>query len=398
MSIRTRSLLAKCSFGRALVPVLAISIAGACASADGDVVITEAGSTVLEWNAAAVETFGSYDDPHLSQRTYALLSVAQLGALEESERASSEGPTSRSVAVATASAAVLSALHPDRTSLLDAMLEEYRERAREGEGAEALERGTQIGAAAAEQVLAYAAADGADQAWAGELPGVEWAWKSAADEEPIGQSWSLVRPWVLSRIDEIRPVHPEFGSPEFTAALEEVVQVVNDLTPEQIEIARRWMNPIDGYWNEVAAEQIREQGISEVEAARILTTLNVAMLDAAAACFDAKYHYWFPRPSHADPSISMAVDLPNHPSFPSGHSCSSGAAATVLSHFFPGAAGRINETADEIAVSRLYAGVHYRFDNDTGLEIGNEVGRRAVAMELSANGLLAREGRLLAGE
>jgi membrane-associated phospholipid phosphatase len=91
-----------------------------------------------------------------------------------------------------------------------------------------------------------------------------------------------------------------------------------------------------------------------------------------------------------DGTISMALALPNHPSYVSGHACVSGAASAVLSHFFPSRAAELMATADEIALSRLYAGVHYRFDNEAGLAIGRAIGENAVEVNPTSADLLSR--------
>jgi membrane-associated phospholipid phosphatase len=57
------------------------------------------------------------------------------------------------------------------------------------------------------------------------------------------------------------------------------------------------------------------------------------------------------------------IPTPPFPSYPSGHSTTSGAASTVLGALFPGRAKELAAMADEAAISRLYGGVHYRFDN-----------------------------------
>ena len=61
------------------------------------------------------------------------------------------------------------------------------------------------------------------------------------------------------------------------------------------------------------------------------------MFDAQIGCWDAKETYWVIRPWQADHAITVAaaVGKPNHPSYPSGHSCISSAAAAMLSQFFP---------------------------------------------------------------
>jgi hypothetical protein len=42
-------------------------------------------------------------------------------------------------------------------------------------------------------------------------------------------------------------------------------------------------------------------------------------------------------------------------------------------------------------VSRLYAGVHYRFDNDVGLDLGRRIARYAIQMDEA--GTLTRRWR-----
>jgi membrane-associated phospholipid phosphatase len=115
----------------------------------------------------------------------------------------------------------------------------------------------------------------------------------------------------------------------------------------------------------------------------VLAVLNVAASDAVIACFEAKYHYWTIRPSQADTTLVLAdsVGLPNFPSYPSGHACSAGAFDAVLGHFFPQDRVEFTRIAEEQAMSRLYGGIHYRFDNDGGLALGRVVARYDVERE-----------------
>jgi hypothetical protein len=55
-------------------------------------------------------------------------------------------------------------------------------------------------------------------------------------------------------------------------------------------------------------------------------------------------------------------------------------AARVLSRFFPREARRLRARAREAAVSRLYAGIHFRSDNEAGLRVGAAAGRAALAV------------------
>ena len=92
----------------------------------------------------------------------------------------------------------------------------------------------------------------------------------------------------------------------------------------------------------------------------------------------------------ADTTIVLAdsVNLPNFPSYPSGHACSAGAFDAVLGHYLPAERAEFTRIAEEQAMSALYGGIHYRFDDDVGLELGRVVARHAVGAE--------RRGRLSA--
>ncbi len=108
--------------------------------------------------------------------------------------------------------------------------------------------------------------------------------------------------------------------------------------------------------------------------------LDAAMMDAAIGCWDAKLTYWFIRPPQADPAITLipAIGLPNHPSYPSAHSCYCGAAAGILSAFFPGKTDTLDAMVTEAGLARIYAGIHYRFDVATGAQLGRHVAQFAV--------------------
>ncbi len=114
----------------------------------------------------------------------------------------------------------------------------------------------------------------------------------------------------------------------------------------------------------------------------MLAVTNAATMDAGIAVWDAKYAYWLIRPSRADPAITTPVGLPNFPSYVSGHAGFSGAAADVLAHFFPAEAAALRARAEEAAMSRLYGGIHYRFDNEAGMELGRRIARLALSMDV----------------
>ena len=210
-------------------------------------------------------------------------------------------------------------------------------------------------------------------------------WYSAPGLPPIGIGMATARPWLLDSASQFRSAPPPaFGSAAHTAALEEVKRVARERTPEQTRLAQKW-NSVDPWapWNETASAALLRHHASDAEAARVFAVLNTAASDAVIACFEAKYHYWTIRPSQADTTIVLAdsVSLPNFPSYPSGHACSAGAFDAVLGHYFPQDRAEFTRIAEEQAMSRLYGGIHYRFDDDEGLALGRVVARYDVEQE-----------------
>jgi hypothetical protein len=221
--------------------------------------------------------------------------------------------------------------------------------------------------------------------WNGTIPKGPGMWYSAPGVPPIGIGMAKARPWLLDSASQFRSAPPPaYGSPAHTAALEEVRRVARERTAEQTKLAQKW-NAVDPWapWNETASAALLRHHASDADAARVFAVLNAAASDAIIACFDAKYYYWTIRPSQADTTIVLAdsVSLPNFPSYPSGHACSAGAFDAVLGHYFPQERAEFTRIAEEQAMSRLYGGIHYRFDDDEGLALGRVVARYDVEQE-----------------
>ena len=152
-----------------------------------------------------------------------------------------------------------------------------------------------------------------------------------------------VRAWMMTPDDIVleRPGPPPSTSSELMAReLAEVRRQVDrgtrDGARDRQPLGRRPQTPTPpGHWNFIAAPYIRKAELSEVRAARAFALLNMALHDAAVGCWDTKYFYFNPRPSHLDPDLKSVIGLPNFPSYTSGHSTFSGAAAEVLSYLFP---------------------------------------------------------------
>lgn len=206
---------------------------------------------------------------------------------------------------------------------------------------------------------------------------------------PEMPGWGKVRPWLLDSVEKFRaPPPPEFGSPEFEAALKDVRQTMTTNTAVELNLALFWADKRGtytppGHWNAIAADIIKEQELSDREASHVFAALNMAMMDAGIVCWESKYHYMVVRPWQVDPAITTLVGYPNHPSYPSGHSCFSWAAAEILSYFFPNEREALLEMADEASVSRVYGRIHYPFDIVAGKEIGIQVAQVMQAFAIS---------------
>lgn len=179
------------------------------------------------------------------------------------------------------------------------------------------------------------------------------------------------------------PAPPSTNSDQFKKELEEIYNYAKNPTREQIRIAQFWADGVGtytppGHWNAIAAEDFVQMNMSEVRWARNLALLNTALMDAAIACWDAKYFYFNPRPFQMDNRIKTVVGLPNFPSYTSGHSTFSGAAATVLGYIVPNRAADYQAMAQEASVSRMYGAIHYRSDCEQGLLCGKRVGGFSV--------------------
>ena len=261
-----------------------------------------------------------------------------------------------------------------------------------------VEAGEMIANYVAEKTLARYRADGMGQAagnptlWA-QLEsaavgrGLTAAWKSM--ETPTRPAmlplFGNVKLWNISssQRDSLRPPPPPpIGSAEFNTALQELRRYTTNPTAESWRIAMYWSDGAGtytppGHWNELACDLIARNKLNELRAARTLSLMNMAMQDAAICCWDTKSYYFYPRPSQMDASIKT-IGLPNFPSYTSGHSTFSGAAATVLSYIFPADKGRLEAMAREASESRIYGGIHYRFDCEVGLRCGNIIGDFSV--------------------
>jgi membrane-associated phospholipid phosphatase len=355
-------------------------------------------SATLRWNQIArAQTTLLHGGVPISQqfgtRSFAYLSLAQYNAVVGAEHAQATGDhPSVAAAVAGASAVVLSSFYPDQASYFEDQV-----RAQEsspqwaGEAHTDVAAGEALGRSTGSAVVSSAATDGFTASVAGvTIPVCPGCWFSAPGKVPVFPLLGSMRPFFLTAGDQFRPpAPPAFGSAEYQAALEEVRQISDNRTASQDALARFWAAPAgfaaaaQAYSNEIAAEEISKFHLDERRAAHALALANMAAMDAFIACHDAKYTYWLIRPPQADPGIVPDIPLPNHPSYPSNHSCVTGSTMAVLARLFPSDSGYLTGLADSAAISRVYGGIHYRFDTTVGLELGRRVAAYALEHDVT---------------
>lgn len=243
-------------------------------------------------------------------------------------------------------------------------------------------------------------------------PGL-WEPTPSAFAPPLQPCWGQLRPLVLASGDACAPPPPpaysEDPGSEFYAFGLEVYTTSVALTEEQRTIALYWADlsgttgTPPGHWIAIVGQIARNDGLSLMAAAEGYARVGLAVADAFIGCWHTKYTYNLLRPETyitrlIDPACLPLLITPGFPSYTSGHATQSGAAATVLTDLFgvhpftdtlhqdhdlepllePHSFGSFDEAAEEAAMSRLYAGIHYRFDNQYGLAQGWCIGQAIV--------------------
>lgn len=277
-----------------------------------------------------------------------------------------------------------------------------------------LSQSVAVGQAAAAAIIANRTGDGSATAATGWTlpdplePGV-WRQTPPAFATYLLPNWRLVKtfgvpdPAVRAAAYEA----PALTSLTYTTDLAAVQAIGGTAsttrTAEQSLIARVWaagggtVTP-PGQWIQIAIQVSESSGLSFMEEAQTFARLGVSLADAAIICWATKYNEQLWRPITAiqaggDVSWTSYIATPPFPSYTSGHSTFSGAAAKVLReqtgknkhdaftvYSCQGCTEsrtltKLQDAADEAAMSRVYGGIHYLFDSEDGLEIGKSIGK-----------------------
>ena len=239
-----------------------------------------------------------------------------------------------------------------------------------------VEAGLQLGRQVGRMVVAYAMTDGAATPFAGSFPSSPGVWGSTAPVTPLAGTW---KPWVLSSAGDVRlPAPPASDSADFQAQVATVKNLVR--TNATNHSAWFWQPSFINPWLDALHLAIFQNHLDRdaPRAARAYALEAVAQHDATLACWDTKFAYLELRPPMLDASITPLFALPQHPGFPSGHACASGAASAVLGALFPNDASAFSAMAQDAGNSTFYAAIHTMFDVAQGLVLGGQVGQQVI--------------------
>ena len=239
----------------------------------------------------------------------------------------------------------------------------------------------------------------------------------------IEPHWSEMRTMVIDSCSQFRPVPPPVFNPKDTnspyyRALMEVKRVGENLTDEQKHIADFWNdNPFQmnvaghvmfatkkfsppGHWMNIVGIGAKAAHADFNTTVAAYAETAIALYDAFISCWDEKFRSNYVRPeteiAKIDDNWHPYIQTPPFPSYTSGHATNSAAAAEAMTRWFGdnlsftdtsllefGIKNReiksFRGAAQEAAMSRLYGGIHYRFDNENGLVSGRQLGEFIVS-------------------
>lgn len=398
---------------------------------------------VTDWNSTAIAAARSFANPNPA--TYAIV-VAHLAAYDavnaihptgekyllDAAALGAKGTESVDAAAAQAFHDVLVQLIVAKKADIDAALVTSLATVANGD---AKTLGVAVGAAAAAAILEARKADvinpsPAPDPFVGEDALGTWrpTPREVVANPPLPGNtpwWVDLEPFAIASNDVYDPgPPPALGSARYAADYLEVKQYGASTgsvrTVDQTNIARFWAQQTHVPYNAIARTLSLREKLSTEDNARLFALLNLALADSRIAVWQAKYKYGAWRPitainfqgddgnSDTSPAASTWLPLletPNHPEYPSGHSGSGAAGAGVLAFWFgdhvsfsvgsdsaPGytrSFSKLSDSAQENANSRIYGGIHFRYANEAGIALGQQVAKHVTKTFLKATELPA---------
>jgi len=314
-------------------------------------------------------------------------------------------------AVAKAARDVLVARIPGQASTVDNAYTAYVNGIPSSQGKAA---GISAGAAVASQTLAMRVDDHFDDtvAWVQPTPGPGVFEPFALP--PVDIKLTKVTPYTFGSPSDFRPNAPvSLMSGEYASSLAEVKEygggagVPTSRTQEQTDTVTFWLDQTFAQWSRTLRWLAVDRQLDLRDSARLFGLVHVGAADTMIACWDAKYYYNFWRPTfairradtdgnhktQADPSWTHLV-AGNHPEYPSGHACVTGAYAEALRTYFHTdrvhleieslrfATGdprrtrsydRLTEVQDDVVNARVWGGLHFRSTMEESPKLSKQI-------------------------
>ncbi|MGP0690658.1 vanadium-dependent haloperoxidase [Priestia aryabhattai] len=165
-----------------------------------------------------------------------------------------------------------------------------------------------------------------------------------------------------------------------------VEQTLKLLTPQQIQIAKYWgTGELIAKINNITINLSEKYRLGSPQTSRVLGYINAATNDVFVITWFFKYMWDVARPNQYERNLPIILVTPRFPSYPSAHATIAGCAEVILSYFFPQEIPYIKMLMEESALSRLYASVHFKVDNDEGLKLGRQIGEMVVKLLKTQN-------------
>lgn len=382
--------------------------------------VAPGGDPILYWNQVAMANIDG--DPGLGGRAYAMVNIAlhdavnaTMGSPDRSYTGSvGNGGGNTRAAAAVAAHDVLVNLYPTKAAAFDAAL--TASLATVGNGS-AKATGMATGQAFATATIAARKNDGFTAPFPSYTPTGQpgnYVPTNPGPPFPVDGQFATATPFVMNSSSQFRAgPPPALDSAVYAASLNDVASIgaINSAvrTADQTFSAYFWENDPERPYLSAAIDQSLTSGKSTMENARIFATLTTAVADAPIAAFDTKFLYNFWRPvtaiqeanidgnalTIADPTWESLLTAPPFPGYSSAHSTVAGTAAGILDLAYGSAVGfcetngvgtRCWDSFDAAALddskSREYGGIHFSFDDKTGLDTGYRLAAYAFDQNL----------------
>lgn len=205
--------------------------------------------------------------------------------------------------------------------------------------------------------------------WDGNMPQGPQYWRG---KKPMFPTAGLSKTVVLTSASQYRPGPP----PDFAKDMAELKNFKQTFRSQ----ANAFYYAASASFDELMHKKIFEYNLhlNPPRAARLYAAQAAGFYDAFVACWDAKYAYWGIRPDQYDTTYRPIVPTPPFPGYPSGHAVMSGFTGELYSYFFPADKAVFEKRAKDGAESRFQAGIHFRTDNEVGLDLGRKVANAVI--------------------